>query len=219
MSIFDGKVCNECGHIATKYDRKPIHRCQECNTPYELVYDVSNEQSTENIEPVYDNFWRRVGSAIVDGLFIYFFLKVLTILNMSVQAASSAMVNILFSILAISYVVLMHAHYGKTIGKYIFSIKVSHKDLNKNISVYSACLREIYPIHILIAYVFYELYELLFINVDVVDISYLYRLYIVNLVLSSAGLIWFALEVVTMLFNPKRRAIHDYLAGSVVVRT
>lgn len=30
---------------------------------------------------------------------------------------------------------------------------------------------------------------------------------------------WFFLEVVTMLFNDKRRALHDFIAGSVVVRT
>jgi len=29
---------------------------------------------------------------------------------------------------------------------------------------------------------------------------------------------WFLLECVTMLFSAKRRAIHDFIAGSVVVR-
>jgi uncharacterized RDD family membrane protein YckC len=32
------------------------------------------------------------------------------------------------------------------------------------------------------------------------------------------SLIWFAAELFTMLTNSKRRAIHDYLASSVVVR-
>ena len=32
-------------------------------------------------------------------------------------------------------------------------------------------------------------------------------------------LAWFLLELVTMLFNPKRRAVHDFIAGSVVKRT
>jgi uncharacterized RDD family membrane protein YckC len=30
--------------------------------------------------------------------------------------------------------------------------------------------------------------------------------------------IWFILEILTMFTNKKRRAFHDYLAGSVVVR-
>ena len=33
-----------------------------------------------------------------------------------------------------------------------------------------------------------------------------------------AGLVLFVLELVTMLTNSKRRAIHDFIAGSVVVR-
>jgi len=29
--------------------------------------------------------------------------------------------------------------------------------------------------------------------------------------------VWLILELITMIFNKKRRALHDYLAGSVVV--
>lgn len=32
-------------------------------------------------------------------------------------------------------------------------------------------------------------------------------------------LIWYFLELVTMLTNRKRRALHDFIAGTVVVRT
>jgi uncharacterized RDD family membrane protein YckC len=32
------------------------------------------------------------------------------------------------------------------------------------------------------------------------------------------GLLTFVLELITMLTNDKRRAVHDYIAGSVVVR-
>ena len=35
---------------------------------------------------------------------------------------------------------------------------------------------------------------------------------------SLARYAWYLLEVVTMLTNHKRRALHDYIAGSVVVR-
>ena len=31
--------------------------------------------------------------------------------------------------------------------------------------------------------------------------------------------IWFMLEIITMLLNEKRRALHDLIAGTVVVRT
>ncbi len=32
-------------------------------------------------------------------------------------------------------------------------------------------------------------------------------------------LVWTATEVITMLMNGKRRAIHDFIAGTVIVRT
>ena len=34
-----------------------------------------------------------------------------------------------------------------------------------------------------------------------------------------AAMGWFILEFITMLTNDKRRAVHDYIAGTVVVRT
>jgi uncharacterized RDD family membrane protein YckC len=30
--------------------------------------------------------------------------------------------------------------------------------------------------------------------------------------------LWFLLEIATMLTNEKRRAVHDFIAGSVVIR-
>ena len=39
-----------------------------------------------------------------------------------------------------------------------------------------------------------------------------------GMILSWAGLGWFLLEVITMAMNKKRRASHDYIAGTVVVR-
>jgi uncharacterized RDD family membrane protein YckC len=33
-----------------------------------------------------------------------------------------------------------------------------------------------------------------------------------------AGLLWFLLEIITLFANKKRRALHDFIAGSVVIR-
>jgi uncharacterized RDD family membrane protein YckC len=34
----------------------------------------------------------------------------------------------------------------------------------------------------------------------------------------NASVIWFIIEIVTCLLNEKRRALHDYIAGTVVVK-
>ncbi len=38
-----------------------------------------------------------------------------------------------------------------------------------------------------------------------------------DMVLGIAALLWFAGEIVTCLLNKKRRALHDFIAGTVVV--
>ena len=38
-------------------------------------------------------------------------------------------------------------------------------------------------------------------------------------ILGFAGLLWIAVEIVSMLFNDKKRAIHDLIAKTVVIRT
>lgn len=39
-----------------------------------------------------------------------------------------------------------------------------------------------------------------------------------GMILGIAALSWFLLEILTMLTNPKRRALHDFIAGTVVVK-
>ncbi|MCA9786465.1 MAG: hypothetical protein KC488_07925, partial [Candidatus Cloacimonetes bacterium] len=38
------------------------------------------------------------------------------------------------------------------------------------------------------------------------------------MVFLSLSMIWWILEILTMFSNPKRRALHDYIAGTVVIR-
>jgi len=41
----------------------------------------------------------------------------------------------------------------------------------------------------------------------------------INAVIALSGFIWFVIEIVTTLLSEKRRALHDHIAGTVVVRT
>ena len=41
---------------------------------------------------------------------------------------------------------------------------------------------------------------------------------IIDQVMLYSTMGWFAIEVITMLTNQKRRALHDFIAGSVVIR-
>lgn len=39
------------------------------------------------------------------------------------------------------------------------------------------------------------------------------------MILGIGSLLWFVAEIVTSLMNQKRRAVHDFIAGTVVVKT
>lgn len=110
------------------------------------------------------------------------------------------------------YVVISHGRFGQTIGKRLMGIKVfalNEKDL---IGYKNAFLRESIWFFAVVAGIIYFLISTS--NNPVIDKeSKSYYEHAVNLV---SGL-WLLLELITMFFNTKRRALHDFLAGSVVV--
>jgi uncharacterized RDD family membrane protein YckC len=114
----------------------------------------------------------------------------------------------------------MHAKYGQTFGKMVCKIKVVDFGTEGAISIRQACLREGIPIAVSLGIVSYQIYAISTggLSLDAIakgqmpkDRAYL--------VLEKLPLLWGVAEAVTMLSNKKRRALHDYIAGTVVVRT
>ena len=112
----------------------------------------------------------------------------------------------------------MHGIKGQTIGKIICKVKVYDKSEGP-LSLKQAVLRDIVPI---VSNIISSLY--LFSNVDnyykyltgrIMHLGLLPKWIVILLMMHS---IWFFIEIITMLANKKRRALHDYLAGSVVCR-
>lgn len=111
------------------------------------------------------------------------------------------------------YGVLMHGFYGQTLGKMLLKVKVL--DVSEApITMRQAFLRDSIYILINTAAVIISIYYLLSgrqIDDGAITTSYI--------VLSTAALAWFLAEILTCLTNPKRRALHDFIAGTVVVKT
>jgi uncharacterized RDD family membrane protein YckC len=103
------------------------------------------------------------------------------------------------------YLVLMHGKYGQTLGKMWTGIVVL--DISENaISMFQALKREIVPICLIIVG-------------DVLwSFGFLGGHPKLQWIFAYVGILWFAAEMITMLFNKKRRAIHDFIAGSVVIK-
>ena len=113
------------------------------------------------------------------------------------------------------YGILLHGYYGQTVGKFVCQVKVLDKT-EKPLSMRQAFYRDAFPIVIGIPFLFYEVKNVL--GGQIANKGFPSDMNIMLKAFLSISLLWFLLELITMLTNKKRRAIHDYIAGSVVIR-
>lgn len=114
------------------------------------------------------------------------------------------------------YSVLLHARYGQTLGKRAMDVKVLDVSESRIPTFSQAFLRDA-------GYIVLNWFSLIY----VIYLVSSHHQYVPNgqvnglpgTVLAYAGGGWFLLEVLTMLTNPKRRAFHDLIAKTVVLRT
>ncbi len=123
----------------------------------------------------------------------------------------------------LAYSITLHAKYGQTVGKMACKVRVVDFKTEENISWRQALLRDSVPLFITIVICAQELFLLCSGKLRAADLNNTpdphqalgtyYQFIFLTLFL------WFCAELVTMLTNKKRRAIHDFIAGTVVVRT
>jgi len=121
-------------------------------------------------------------------------------------------VAIIYPIIQISYSVLGHYYYGQTLAKSVLNIKVTDISESRKLTFKQAIYRD-------------SVWILVEIGGFVALILQSYNLYTDSMFFNTVSFIangfatwWFLLEVVTMFTNKKRRAIHDFLAGTVVIK-
>ena len=107
-----------------------------------------------------------------------------------------------------------HGKYGQTIGKIAMDIQVLDINEMNLIGYRRAFVRESIWVVLNIVFIIYYSIESFKHSSDLQEL----RLTIVDGLGGISILLWFLLEIVTVLFNPKRRAVHDYIAGSVVIK-
>ena len=163
----------------------------------------------------YHTFWNRFLAIFIDGMI----LKPLEWMDAHVLSGAIDSLGIMawglfYSVIGIVYYVAMHVRYGQTIGKTIAKVKVLDVSEEGYLSIKQACLRDILPI-LLVPISIYIYIQFAFYNQTWEGLGesswFLY--------FGFAMFGWVLLEMISMLFNDKRRAIHDFIAGSVVVKT
>lgn len=162
----------------------------------------------------YHTFWPRFWAGIIDGL-VFLPLGLLDRFVYSFFGAGLA-VGLWFVFHSLSfyaYSVLLHGLYGRTIGKQVTGVRVLDVT-ERALSIKQAVLRDSIPIFFTAAIVILDLPKALRGMNPLEDTT----LDTPGALIGFASVAWFGAEIVTMLWNDKRRAVHDFIAGSVVVR-
>lgn len=169
----------------------------------------------------YDTFGPRFCTGFVDNVVLWpVGFVAMWVLFIEPPLAIAAVVIVGRDLLWLAYTVLLHAKYGQTVGKRVCHVKVVDSRTEGPLTFRQALLRESIPLVMCLGFAVYQIYALSRGTLSAVEIA---RGKMADSpafwLLMSLPLLWFVAEVITMLTNEKRRALHDYLADTVVVRT
>jgi uncharacterized RDD family membrane protein YckC len=169
--------------------------------------------------PNYRTAWRRFWAGVIDG-FVFEPLMWLEGRIWSGVHTPLLLVPwfVFYRMSFVAYSVLLHWRWGQTLGKRVTGVRV-HSLSGGPLSLRQAAMRDIVPLIITIVGVLVNLPDVAhgkspypdttagFAGLGTFDRLMLWSMWA-----------WWILEVVTMLFNSKRRALHDFIAGTVVTR-
>ena len=195
------------------------------NVPLEVQASAQspNEFGTSTVE--YSTFWRRVGGALLDGL-ILLPLSVLTYFGLMYTRLFYFYYFVPGLVILGFYAIYLVKRNGGTPGKRILDLKVVMLD-GAPVTTQAAILR--YSVQIALAAL--STLGLAMAGFNVTDeefqsAGYLQKITTLsthapawNTVVTWSAQGWYVLGAIVMLCNDKRRAVHDFIAGTVVIRT
>ncbi|WNC67822.1 RDD family protein [Thalassotalea nanhaiensis] len=195
---------------------------QRYETIVQLLSDPTRELNakTQAIEEVevnkYSTFWPRFWAAIIDGIVFAIILYIECLVFGVEYSTQDKFLQALNGVQFAIYAIFMHGYFGQTLGKMLMNVKVLNHDTESEIGVKQALRRESVNLAINISWV-----VIIMIVATSLEMSGTISESLSYTVLGFGilAMIWGISEFVTMLFNDKRRALHDYIGKTVVVRT
>ena len=186
-----------------------------------LVWACYRDRSSP-VSDKYSTFAPRFWTGFVDSCVLWpiGFLSAI-ILSFHVPRYLAALVVIAESITWLVYTAQMHALYGQTVGKMVTKVRVVDFRTEERVSLWQAWLRESIPVVLGLGLLGYQVVTIMTSEVEPNAIASGKAFANNNTfwLLTALPGFWFLAEVLTMLTNDKRRALHDFIAGTVVIRT
>lgn len=171
----------------------------------------------------YHTFIPRIAASIIDGILFLPFSLLMSQVRNSNPPINQFIVFILEGIYCFSslaYNIFFHVRCGQTPGKMFTQVKLMDISEERPPKFYQAFIREIgYIISSLINLVLLIYFLATNHNTSqALDSSDLFGKILVYTSL-TISFSWLFIEIITTLSNSKRRAFHDYIANTVVVKT
>lgn len=175
------------------------------------------------LPPIYAGFWRRLAANLIDALVL---MPVsVAPLALTLHSKALALIIVLFSSGAVGllYTIYFHATYGQTLGKMALGIRVLRTD-GQRIGWYEAFWRSAVDVAFWAILFTSSVVTLMSMPEDrfvglswaALDIEIAHTRKTFFRYLEWLASAWLYSEVVTLLFNEKKRALHDFIAGTVV---
>lgn len=193
---------------------------------YEKVIELLNdpnhlpERKMEALEDIkidkYSTFWPRFWAATIDGILFALLLYIECLIFGVEYSAQDKFLQALNGVQFAIYAIFMHGYFGQTLGKMFMEVKVLNHDTETDINIKQALRRESVNLVLNITLVLIILTVAITLEVTgTISVGLSYAV----IGFGILAMVWGISEFVTMLFNDKCRAIHDYIGKTVVVRT
>ena len=170
----------------------------------------------------YATFWQRFAAIWID-FFVLLPLMFIQVWLESVSKTAAIVLVIPMAVAYCAYTIYCHGRFGQTVGKHAMGIRVM-RTTGERIGWREAWLRSSVDVAFAALAVISSLVALTAISdTDYYGVGWMQRAQNLHALepawlgwTMTASQIWIWSEVIIMLFNKRRRALHDFIAGTVV---
>ena len=200
--------------------KSEINTDQQGRSKMDMMKDIKFSQKMDDkkeYEP-YKTIWRRILASVIDGaIFLFVHSMIGIISHMRIGQNGYVVTSLISPIFPILYNIVMVKLYGGSIGKLLSKVAVLDEKTEGHVSLIQSISRELLPIF---NYILQGWRMMLYISVaGIFNYAQYKEMKYSNIFIAFLGLIIIVLgyiEIFSALFSKKRRAIHDYIAGTVV---